>query len=108
MEIGRLRHRVALQAYTASRDSFGAETQEWSDTANVWASIEPVSGKEYFSSKQLNAEITTKITIRYLKDISPKMRVVFEGRIYEIISVINFEEKNISLTLMCKESAPDG
>jgi SPP1 family predicted phage head-tail adaptor len=108
MKIGKLRHKIIIQEYSASRDSFGAEVQNWTDKASVFASVTPVSGKEYFAAQQWNAEVTTKITMRYLSDISPKMRVLFDNRIFEILSVLNFEERNIELNLMCKEVVPDG
>ena len=108
MKIGKLRHRVRIQAYTAGRDSFGAEEPAWTDVATVWASITPVSGKEYFASAQTNAEVSTKVTMRYRSGITPKMRVVFGARIFEIISALNFEERGVELNLMCKESVPDG
>lgn len=109
MKIGKLRQRITIQEYVATRDSFGAEVPAWTDVATVWASVTPVSGKEYFASAQVNAEVTTKITMRYLAGITPKMRVVFEeARTFEVISVLNFEERNIELNLMCKESVPNG
>lgn len=108
MKIGKLRHRVAIQAYTALRDSFGAEQPEWADVATVWASVAPISGKEYFASAQTNAELTTKITMRYLGGITPNMRVVFDGRIFEIVSVLNYEERNVEQSLLCKEIVFDG
>jgi SPP1 family predicted phage head-tail adaptor len=108
MEIGKLRQRVTIQEYAATRDSFGAEVPAWADVATVWASVTPVSGKEYFASAQVNAEVSTKITMRYLAGITPKIRVVFEARTFEIISVLNFEERDIELNLMCKERVEDG
>lgn len=108
MKIGKLRQRVTIQEYVATRDSFGAEVPAWTDVATVWASVTPVSGKEYFASAQVNAEVSTKITMRYLAGITPKMRVVFEARTFEIISVLNFEERDIELNLMCKERMEDG
>ncbi|WP_366923873.1 phage head closure protein [Metallumcola ferriviriculae] len=108
MRIGKLRHRVTIQEYVASRDSFGAENPEWIDLKTVWANVSPVSGKEYFASQQLSAEITTKIMMRYRPGITPKMRVIFDDRIFEIISVINLESQNIELNLMCKEEVQGG
>lgn len=108
MKIGKLRQRVAIQNFIATRDSFGAEVPAWTDVATVWASVTPVSGKEYFASGQVNAEVSTKITLRYRSGITPKMRAVFEDRTFEIISVLNFEERDIELNLMCKESVADG
>ena len=104
MRAGKLRHKVTIQDYTESQDSYGAVTKTWSDYATIWASIEPVRGREFWDSKQINAEITAKITIRYLSGITPKMRIKYGARIFEIISVINPEERNKELQLMVKES----
>lgn len=108
MKIGKLRHRVTLQECIAARDSFGAEVSTWVDVATVWASVSPISGKEYFASHQINAEVTTKITMRYRPGITPKMRVVFTNRYFDILSVLSFEERGIELVLMCKERVPGG
>lgn len=108
MKIGKLRHRVTLQEYISSKDSFGAEIETWSDTATVWAGIEPLSGKEYFAAQQVNAEINTKIMIRYRAGVRSTMRVAFQNRLFEILSVINTEEKNQELILMCREVLDDG
>lgn len=107
MKIGKLRHRITLQECIASRDSFGAEVLTWVDIATVWASVSPLSGKEYFAAHQINAEVTTKITIRYRPGVTPKMRVLFNSRCFEILSVLSFEERGIELVLMCKERVPD-
>lgn len=103
MKIGKLRHLIIIEESIPSRDSFGAEVSEWIQFAKVWADVSPVSGREFASFKQINAEITTKITIRYIAGITTEMRILFGDRVFEIDSVINPEEKNISLLLMCKE-----
>lgn len=101
--IGNLRHRITLQKPVIIRDSIGQELEEWQDVATVWASVEPLSGKEYFNAKQTNSEVSTKITIRYLESITPFMRLFFQKHTYNILSVINFEERNIYLQLLCSE-----
>ncbi|NTW70675.1 MAG: phage head closure protein [Eubacteriaceae bacterium] len=108
MEIGKLRYKISIEAYTPTRDSYGAEIASWNEVAKVWAEVAPLSGKEYFSSKQVNSEVTTKITIRYLEGLNTKMRIAFKNRIYDILSIINPEERNGSLVFMCKESEPNG
>lgn len=101
--IGNLRHRITLQKPVIIRDSIGQELEGWQDVATVWASIEPLSGKEYFNAQQTNSEVSTKITIRYLESVTPFMRVFFQKHTYNILSVINFEERNIYLQLLCSE-----
>jgi SPP1 family predicted phage head-tail adaptor len=103
MKIGNLRHRVTLQQKTVIEDDLKQQSEAWTDIASVWACIEPLSGREYFAARQENAEVTAKITIRYRKDVTPDMRAVSEGRVFDVLSVINPGERNISLILMCKE-----
>ncbi len=103
MKIGNLRHRVVLQKKVVTEDEIKQQSEVWNDYAYVWASIEPISGREYFAARQESAEVTARITIRYLKDVTPDMQVLFGNRAFEVVSVINPKETNESLILMCKE-----
>lgn len=108
MGIGKFRHRVTIQKYTPTHDSFGEEVKEWVDVCTVWAGVEPLRGREFFRAQTIHAEVTTRVSIRYRGGISPKMRVVFDGRFFDILSVINEEEKNKEIQLMCKEMITGG
>ncbi|MGI5892088.1 MAG: phage head closure protein [Bacillota bacterium] len=103
MKIGDLRHRVTLQQKTVIEDDLKQHTENWTDIATVWARIEPLSGREYFAARQENTEVTTRITIRYLPGITTDSRVVFGGRVFEVLSAIDPEERCESLILMCNE-----
>ncbi len=103
MQIGKLRHRIILEDKQITRDSFGAEVFEWVQVSEVWADISPLSGKEFVAFKQINAEISVRVTMRYQPGIDTEMRVLFKDKIFEILSIINPDEKNIALVLMCKE-----
>jgi len=100
---GELRHRVTIQQKSVTRNTFGEEIVTWQDVATVWAAIEPLRGREFFESQQVNAEVTTRIRIRYRPGITPTMRVVYGSRIFDIQAVINVEERNRELHLMCRE-----
>lgn len=103
MKIGNLRHRVSLQQKTITEDALKQQSETWMNIATVWAVIEPLSGREYFAAKQINAEISVRITLRYLPGVTTEVRAVFGGRIFEVLSVVNPEERCESLILMCKE-----
>ena len=106
MKIGGLRHRVVLQKKEITEDELKQQSEVWTDIASVWASVEPVSGREYFAAGQVNSEISVKITIRYRKDVTPDIRMVFGGKVYELLSVINPKERSKALILMCREVEP--
>ena len=80
-----------------------SEDEEWEDIATTWASINPISGKEYYSAETINSDLTHKIRLRYRRGITPDMRILYNGRIFYIVSVINEYEKNTMLQLMCRE-----
>ncbi|MGC7561340.1 phage head closure protein [Pasteurella sp. PK-2025] len=103
MNIGKLRHRITLQKQVNTLNEYGAAVTKWGNVATIWAEIKPLAGREYFSAQQVQSEITTQIFIRYLPGVLPTMRVKFGSRFFEIISVINANERNIYLQLMCKE-----
>lgn len=98
-----MRHRVTLRKKEIAEDALMQQLEAWTDIATVWARIEPLSGREYFAARQENTEVTTRITIRYLPGITTDSRVVFGGRVFEVLSAIDPEERCESLILMCNE-----
>ena len=52
MRSGMLRHRVTLQRFQQGQDAYGGPVETWEDVAIVWASLEAMSGREYFASQQ--------------------------------------------------------
>jgi len=104
MNIGRLRHLVSLQEYkTIGRNELNQPIMGWGEFATVWASVEPISGREFWAGHQVQAEVTHRIRMRYLPGVRPTMKVFFGEREFEIESIINWQERNIDLQLMCKE-----
>ncbi len=100
---GKLRHQITIQQQTTDQDVHGQTIETWTTFATVRASVEPLRGKEYFSVEQEYAQVDTRIRIRYSAGILPKMRVLFGSKLYDIKSVINVEERNFHMELMCEE-----
>ena len=106
MRSGQLRHTIAIQEQSATSDGMGGQSLSWSNVsgmATVPAAIWPVSSKERIESLKLELQITHKIRIRYRSGITSKNRLVFGSRIFNIISILNHDEKNIQLDLLVVE-----
>jgi SPP1 family predicted phage head-tail adaptor len=87
MRSGALRHRVTIEELTNTQDSFGGEVGAWSAFAsNIPASFEPVSGKELIAADVETSQITARFRIRHLSGVTAAMRVVYDGRIFQIVS----------------------
>ena len=87
-EIGELRDRVTIQYFTISKDTMGGRVRTWLDFVTLWANVEPLSGREYFYSQQIKAEVTHRIKTRYYAGIQNSWRVKFRDRYFRIESVL--------------------
>lgn len=103
MNPGILRHKITFLTTTE-------ETNEAGDTIlipavykSVWASVSPVSGKDYLEAKKFQAELTYKFMIRYTSGITPDMQIEFKGRIFLIQDILNPLETNETLEIMAIE-----
>ena len=99
-----MRHRVEVLSKSAARDSFGAEVISWVTVATVWASVEPLRGREYIEAKQGQVEVSHRVGMRAFPAVDSSMRLrISGGRVLEIESVIDPLERGERLELMCAE-----
>jgi SPP1 family predicted phage head-tail adaptor len=104
MRSGNLKHKVEIQSYSQTTNDFGEVTKGYYVFKTVYSSITPISGKEYFASKQVNAEVSHKIEFRFVDGVLPTMRIVYGARVFNIESVINIREENKTLQIMAVEA----
>jgi SPP1 family predicted phage head-tail adaptor len=106
MQSGRLKQRVTVRNLIETQSTITGElVRTWSTVLDgVWASVEPLQGREYFAASQFQSRIDTKVTLRYSTvNITPKMTVHNGTHIYNIETVINPELRNREIQLMCFE-----
>jgi len=108
MKAGDLRHRITIQENQPVKDAEGIVQDNWVDIATVWAAIKPLSGRELLAAQAVQSETTGTIEIRYRAGITPSQRAVFGSRIFEILAVLNIEERNRELRLLTKEVVAGG
>lgn len=100
---GELRHKIVFQKLENIQNEYGESLNIWNDVLTTRAGIYPISGKEFYAAETVNSEVTHKINMRYMKNLTPDMRIKFDNRYFNIISIINFQERNIEIQLLCKE-----
>ena len=83
-------------------DGSGAQ---WTCTGDgsINAAIYPVRGQEAVDNAKLELSTTHRIRIRYMSGITPSMRVLFGSRVFNIVQIINPEERNVYLEFMAEE-----
>lgn len=110
MRAGALRHKVLIEDFTATQDALGGHAKAWTTFATAWAAIEPLRGREYFDASAFQGEIDTRVRIRHVDGVRPRMRVNWpaESRVFDVQSVAEINTRDREIHLMCKEYFGDG
>lgn len=113
MRAGRLRERVRIEEkhQNPDQDVFGQELREWIEVVTVWASVEPLRGREFVEASQEQNQITVKIKLRAQIGVTilpDKMRALWtdgnnHNHTYDILYVQDILGLNKEINLMCKE-----
>jgi SPP1 family predicted phage head-tail adaptor len=98
-----MNHRLRIESVTATQDAYGAPTNTWATFATVWGEITPLSGFERVIAVKTESQVTHRVRIQYLTGVLPTMRMIYDSRTFNVLSVINSEERNRELILNCQE-----
>jgi SPP1 family predicted phage head-tail adaptor len=102
---GSLDRRIAIEARTISRRQDGSEVIGWSSVGETWAQVTPLKGQERYNAGAEQPEYDFKIRIRWREGLSSGMRVVLDGRILDIKSVLEVGRRE-GLDLLCSGQQP--
>ena len=97
------RHLLTIEQPTNTLNDFGETVQTWSTFATVFGAIQGIAGREYIIANQKSSEMDYRIFTEYTDNVKPTMRVKFGTRYFSILSVVNLDELNRELQLLCKE-----
>lgn len=117
MAVQKRRFRVTLERRVEVQDDSGSVGIGYEPVATVPAAIETLSGREYWAAKQINADVSTRITIAYRRGINETWRVrhlvehaspaVFD--FYDVLAVIPDKKTGrTSLELLCTNRHAEG
>lgn len=92
---GELRHRVRIERFGPTLDSFGDATQDesgevlssWQLVATVWAKIAPLGAMKMVAAQQIQSKISVLITIRYRTGIDQTMRINHNGTLFDVLGL---------------------
>lgn len=102
--IGSLRHYVSLWENRGTvRTEHNQPEPRWVQVAEFHAAIEPISGREYFQAQQVQNSTTHRIRCRWFPGVKSTQQVRFKGRVFELQSVLNLNERSEWLEMMAVE-----
>jgi SPP1 family predicted phage head-tail adaptor len=93
---GKLRHRITILKRPDVRDG------DWSPIKTIWASKEPLLGREYFAAEAAHSKVEIKFRARFTLGIDNDMRIRHGNDDYEILSAIDVQGLKKELLIYCK------
>lgn len=105
VDSGKLRTRADVQNRTTARDGYGDALETWGTAATVWAEVVSLSGRELWAAQQAQADVTTRVRIRYRSDVtvSPRTRIRIGTRVLNVQAAIDVDGRKRLLDLLCVE-----
>jgi SPP1 family predicted phage head-tail adaptor len=105
---GLANRRALLQSVVETADSEGFVAEAWSTVRSIWAHIAPLGAAEMFQAGQTQEDVTHTVTVRYARDLNPKMRLLYGTRVFFIHNVLDEDEAHEWVTMLCKEIVGGG
>lgn len=99
MRPGPMRHRLLVQQRVTGVDAAGSPLATWEKFAIRWASMDRAAGSEVWSSAQRSGRVPAVFRLRYLEGVVPAMRLLFDGRTYNVLSAVDQEGLKAELVI---------
>ncbi len=100
--VGNMSKRILIESPTRTVAANGEKTLTWSPVATVWGCWEDLGGTETVAERQTQAEIVSRVTVRYRSGVTAMCRVTLGSRVAEVESALNLDGIKRFLTLTCR------
>lgn len=98
-----MRHQVRIEVQTSTQDAAGQRVEYWTTVAERRAAIERTPGSEVWASAQRHGLVPTVFRLRYMDGVSPGMRLIYDERVFDILSAIDPAGRGEELIISAEE-----
>ena len=109
---GDLRAKITIQRKTRSPDGSGGTIETWADVGTPWAMWKAMGGSELWAVMRIHPSVKVKAVIRFRGDgngnpfYGPADRVLYKGRQYAVLSVIDPDDGEEWIEMMLDQGKP--
>lgn len=98
-----MRRRVTIRTNNRTADGMGGYTETPVDVAGIPARIDPLEGREQLMAMQTGMIRPHRIVMRYRYDLTGATQLLYQGRRFDIKSVVDPEERHRELIILADE-----
>lgn len=102
---GKKRERIRIEERSSTLDAAGEQVTTWALVGDRAAERLETPGREIWTGRERSGRIPTVFKMRYPRDFAvvPRMRVVCESRVYDILSATDPTGLKVDMLLTCEE-----
>lgn len=112
MAFSKYRHRLILQEpIRVQSQTTGAITETWGAIGTVWASIEPLTGREVRANAEIIAVMDVRICMRWntlTNRLTQAHRGLYLATVFNFVSIANVGLLQREIEIMAKSGANNG
>jgi SPP1 family predicted phage head-tail adaptor len=105
MQAGKQNRRVAIDVPMTTQNATGEEITDFVELSEVWASIEPIRGREALLNGLNAAQMDTRIRMRWseaLDAMTTEWRIRYKETYYDLISIAHIRTGHRELEILAK------
>jgi SPP1 family predicted phage head-tail adaptor len=111
MLAGRQNRRIQVDEPIRTQNETGEDVRTFSEFATIWASIEPVRGREALLAGVNLSQMDTKIRTRWssaMDQVTTEWRFRYKTTVYDILSVAHLMTRKREIEFICKSGTNEG
>ena len=98
-----MRRVVTIRTMSRTPDGMGGYTETPTDVTGIPARVEPLEGREQLQAMQTGMQRPHRFVMRYRTGLTGAKTLIYDGRTFDIKSVVDPEEKHRELIVMSDE-----
>ena len=103
MRAGLLSQRVTIERPVDAQDLQGGVARTWAPALETWASVTPFGERDQQFYGQLYPRASHEVSVRYTDKIRRGDRLNMGGRLLDVVTLRNVDERGQDLRMICSE-----
>lgn len=108
LNIGKLNKRLTFLKLVDSVDELGQKTKRLKEIKEVWGSLYPVRGAEFYEIQKIQSKTTHKCYVRFFDGVDTNCFIRYQNHIYSVESVLDVDLEHKMLEIQCAEYTNGG
>ena len=99
LPLGQMRETVTIERRSMQQSDSGMPKLEWLLVATRRAAVAAAAGSEQWAAQQQAPRVPMVFRLRYLSGVLPSMRLLWDSRLFDIVSAVDPDGRRVELVI---------